>query len=338
MFALTIDLLTGQYVAKAYNDHNQYEWPPHPARLFSALVATWAEHEPESAWGLMEAQALQWLEEQEAPEIFASAIVGERSVVPVFVPVNDASVVNEPNRAELDATEQQLLDANEPSSKNKAEKAIEKTVKKYRDAVAKSIAAPAKFGKHDGAAGLRVLPETRGKQPRTFPLVVPECAQFAFCWPNVSLSDDLREALAGLMSRLVRLGHSSTLVRGGLEESSMPALTGRTTVFVPDAIGGTLTIRWVQKGQLDALVAAFHRHRETEPRVLPAAFMRYREGRAAAQTEIPSTVFGDELIIFTRVSGPRLPITSTAGLAKQVRRVVMSYADEPIDEMISGPL
>ncbi|MFN8876672.1 MAG: type I-U CRISPR-associated protein Csb2, partial [Gemmatimonadota bacterium] len=46
MFALRLDLLTGRYAATSFDDRRRAEWPPHPARLFSALVATWGEHEP----------------------------------------------------------------------------------------------------------------------------------------------------------------------------------------------------------------------------------------------------------------------------------------------------
>lgn len=54
MFAITIELLGGSYVATAYNDRDRGEWPPHPARLFSALVATWADGDPQSDEGLGE--------------------------------------------------------------------------------------------------------------------------------------------------------------------------------------------------------------------------------------------------------------------------------------------
>ena len=45
MIAIEVELLTGRYVATSFNDRRVPEWPPHPARLFSALVATAAEHE-----------------------------------------------------------------------------------------------------------------------------------------------------------------------------------------------------------------------------------------------------------------------------------------------------
>jgi CRISPR-associated protein Csb2 len=51
-----------------------------------------------------------------------------------------------------------------------------------------------------------------------------------------------------------------------------------------------------------------------------------------------SGVFGDDWIVLARVAGPRLPITSVAGLARQLRRALMSFADQPVAEVISGHL
>ncbi len=95
-------------------------------------------------------------------------------------------------------------------------------------------------------------------------------------------------------------------------------------------------IRWVGPGQLDRLSAAFELHRETEPRVLPARFFRYREGAREKAAPSPRPVFGDDFVVMSRVGGPRLPITSVVGVSRQLRRALLSYADEPIHEALSG--
>lgn len=85
-FGIEVNFLTGRYVATYFNDWQQPEWPPHPARLFSTLVEAWADSdEPDPT----ERQALKWLEEQEPPSIAAPDCV-RRKVVGHFVPVNDA--------------------------------------------------------------------------------------------------------------------------------------------------------------------------------------------------------------------------------------------------------
>jgi CRISPR-associated protein Csb2 len=338
MFAFTVDLLTGRFVAKAYNDHNRPEWPPHPARLFSALVATWAEGDPASPEGIMESHALRWLEEQGAPEILASGehSIAVRTVMSVFVPVNDASIVSAPDRAPLDEAETAVAEATDDKMRIKAEKDLVKQRKKFEENTAKAIATSLKIGKETVSSALRVLPDFRGKQPRTFPSITPESSTFAFCWPEVTLSDDVREALQRLASRLVRIGHSSTLVSAAIKEGPLAALRARTEIFVPDSVSGSKTIRWVTPGQFDVLLEAFERHQETEPRVLPAKFVRYREGTETISESAKQTCFDSEFIVFRRLSGPRLPMVSTVGLAKQFRRALMSHADQPIDEIISG--
>jgi CRISPR-associated protein Csb2 len=91
MLAVAIEFLMGRSVATSFNDRDQSEWPPHPARLFSALVS--AHHECGSI--MAEREALVWLERQPPPSLCASAS-RERTTVTVFVPVNDS---NEPHNA-----------------------------------------------------------------------------------------------------------------------------------------------------------------------------------------------------------------------------------------------
>ena len=76
-FGIEVNFLTGRYVATFHNDRRQPEWPPHPARLFSALVATWADaDEPDRS----EREALEWLEAQGHPAIAASCAVPRKVV------------------------------------------------------------------------------------------------------------------------------------------------------------------------------------------------------------------------------------------------------------------
>ncbi len=84
MLALRVEFLTGRYVAASFDDRDVPEWPPHPARVFSALAAALAEggDDPE------ERSALEWLEQQQPPAL----VVGDsfaRTTYESFVPVND---------------------------------------------------------------------------------------------------------------------------------------------------------------------------------------------------------------------------------------------------------
>ncbi len=335
MFGLVVELLAGRYAAAAYNDRSQAEWPPHPARLFSALVATWAEHEPRESAGESERAALEWLEQLEAPEIWADRTdrVAVRTVMPAFVPVNDEYEVSPVDTDKLQAAEVDAASAEGPG-RTKADKTVEKLRKKLLDDTAKAIAVPAKLAKE---GGLRVLPEHRGKQPRTFPVVVPETPLVAFAWPNATPSADVAAALSRLLARLVRLGHSSSMVRAFMATGDVLAKhRDSRRRFRPDDEAGRHVIRWVSPGQVGRLVQAYDLHRETEPRVLPARLVRYTElGEAEAARTIASS-FSDDWIVLERVDGPRLPITSGPGLARQFRRAMMACADQPVAPIISG--
>jgi len=85
MLALAWQYLTGRAVAKDITDGTQAEWPPHPDRVFQALVAAWGEHgeNPE------EAAALAWLCEREPPSISAPVDVQRPAAPKVYVPTND---------------------------------------------------------------------------------------------------------------------------------------------------------------------------------------------------------------------------------------------------------
>jgi CRISPR-associated protein Csb2 len=253
--------------------------------------------------------------------------------------VNDASQVTEPDREKLDAAEAALLTAQDAKQSAKAARDVEKLRAKHRTDTAKAIAVPAKFPTNP-RAGLDVLPDHRGKQPRTFPSAAPSRRAFAFVWPNAEPDEDLREHVAHLASRLVRLGHSSSQVcaRVVVDGSAIEALARSVATYRPDERDGDLILRWVAPGQLARLRAAFGQHRETEPRVLPARFVRYTSTPETTVRAIPRPHLSDDFVVFARSGGARLPITAVAGVARQLRRALMSVADQPVHPILSGHL
>ncbi|MBL8234562.1 MAG: type I-U CRISPR-associated protein Cas5/Cas6 [Bryobacterales bacterium] len=99
MLTIEVELLSGRYAATEHNDRSRAEWPPHPARFFSALVAALHGIEPVDA---EERRALLWLEQQGAPVLDVDTGVdeniGRRDVHSVFVPVNDVTLVGDRER------------------------------------------------------------------------------------------------------------------------------------------------------------------------------------------------------------------------------------------------
>jgi CRISPR-associated protein Csb2 len=84
VLTLEMELLTDVYRASLV-DQSAAEWPPHPERVFSALVQAWGDGGRRAE----EREALEWLEGLDAPEIEAGEVIHERTSPVVYVPPND---------------------------------------------------------------------------------------------------------------------------------------------------------------------------------------------------------------------------------------------------------
>ncbi len=88
MFGFEVEFLAGVSVAATPYSKEEAEWPPHPDRLFQALVSAWGRGEPPDD---NERKALEWLEALDMNALTISAPKGRpRDVVSVYVPPNDA--------------------------------------------------------------------------------------------------------------------------------------------------------------------------------------------------------------------------------------------------------
>jgi CRISPR-associated protein Csb2 len=84
VFALRVEFLLGRMTSQSVHDRDEPEWPPHPVRLFYALVATHFETGAEPA----EVRFLEWLEAQ-GPALLVASDGTRRVTVTHYVPVND---------------------------------------------------------------------------------------------------------------------------------------------------------------------------------------------------------------------------------------------------------
>lgn len=88
MFAIAWQYLTGQATATDPTNRLQAEWPPHPDRVFQALVAAWGERSCNES----EKCALEWIESLGPPMIAApDEDKVTHSILRTFVPVNDVA-------------------------------------------------------------------------------------------------------------------------------------------------------------------------------------------------------------------------------------------------------
>ena len=139
MLAIEIELLTGRYAATAHNDRERAEWPPHPARFFSAMVATLHDHEDIVP---AERAAILWLEQQGAPSLWVDleSRVGRRDIQDVYVPVNDISLELDKAIREFQEKAQSAKHRFESAQKSviEAEETIECIERDQRDRRAKA--------------------------------------------------------------------------------------------------------------------------------------------------------------------------------------------------------
>ena len=320
MLAIEIEFLTGRYAATAHNDRGHAEWPPHPARFFSALVAALHDHEPVDQ---AERAAILWLERQDAPSLRVDpeTKVGRRQVHNVYVPVNDITLGGD---EAIRQAERRLADTKTAAAKKKAQDAIVK-------ASHQALAIDEHPSKESIATATALIPERRTRQVRTFPDMLPETSSIAFLWCNADPAPH-RAAMDRLCSRVTRLGHSSSLVRCFLDDGEP------TPTLVPCA-EGEVVLRVVGPGQLERLENAFGNHRGELSRVLPARPQRYGQPiRDAKPLATATSVFSaTDWVLFERVGGARTVATCTTDLARALRRALIEiHGDQNLPASISG--
>ena len=338
MLAIEVELLGGRYVATAHNDRDRAEWPPHPARFFSALVAALHGNELVDE---CEREALLWLECQPPPSLDVDPSTahdcGRRTVLDVFVPVNDVSLLGD--------VEQQLRTARSVVASVEKEdqtpdvlrelKRARQTVVKEEKKLARVLSDqkyidenPSKISLATAAA---LLPDHRRiRQARTFPVVFPNRPWFAFVWP-VDAPPNIRSALDRLCDRVTRLGHSASLVRCVVTDE----------VLAPNLVPneeGDLVLRTVGPGQLARLEHEYQRHQAVEYRDLPAVPKRYGPPLATGQrVSYPESVFSDEWIVFERVGGARPMSSKGTDLSKALRAALFeSHGKGTLPPSLSG--
>ena len=326
-FGIEVNFLTGRYVATCYNDRRRSEWPPHPARLFSALVSVWADaDEPDAS----ERAALEWLEDHGAPAIAASSAV-IRNEASHFVPVNDTAVVNRSWYDRKAGTVGKLV-AHLHDDPAFSEGGTVSQATQVRDELVKERNVEIQVGRVGTASpssAIEMLPDRRLRQQRFFPSVTPDEARVTYLWDGHP-PGRLGEALDCLLYRVTRLGHSASLV--SCRVTSDPPEAN----LVPGEAGSSL--RNVRRGQLTELERQYARHHGLLPRALPYTDVRYRTvtGTLSLAPPYEPDTAGDWIVFEFAHDSRSMPATRTVELATVMRSTILHYAEDPIPEELSG--
>lgn len=176
MLAIKVEFLTGVCMATRHDDPSRStpEWPPHPDRLFSALVAAAADPTPNDPARIPElrAKALRWLLDpsQGLPHLAVSE-ARNRSAPDVHMPSNP-----------------------------------------YEDDVWGKPRAPGVRVLQASFDLRTLLPVYRGKKPLPIPAVVPDEPEAYFIWPNAEPGEHAK-VLCDICARVTYFGRSRSLVR-----------------------------------------------------------------------------------------------------------------------------
>ncbi len=280
MFGFRVTYLRGSVTAaniRTGNEKDAVEWPPHPDRLFCALVQAWGDlGESQSA-----REALEWLEGPDAPLIRCGTLLSS-VVVRRFVPVND----------EWDPVVKQGKRKGEP---------------------------------HPCITGTLI---GRDRKERRIPTGTLSDDTVIFWWPDKVATPQQYESLSGLAGAAASFGHSSSLVA----VEAMNSDEGLIPSWVPQP-GGSVSLRVPQPGRLSVLSKAF---RAQPKRLRPPESLWVSYGKPGSSEK---SARGDhrDLFVFRLVSDRApLPLEATHRVLSLWRRALLSKADQPVSEIISG--
>ena len=219
---LSIELLMRRAIIKQYDNHDQSEWPPHPDRVYMALVAAWSETGQEAS----QRAALEWLATLKPPTIAVSLETSERASFTSYVPVNDIEIKPANAPKETKASIKKYLALSDDEKQKEQEKRKKRFYSESRLVAAHSL-----------------LPENRLRQARTYPAVIPASPFIHLLW-DVEPPDDLLLKLEKICAAVTYLGHSATPVRMWIDNTEhKPTLVPcdaraicRLRVFISDRL------------------------------------------------------------------------------------------------------
>ena len=168
----------------------------------------------------------------------------------------------------------------------------------------------------------------RSRQPRNFPVAIPERDVVYLIWPDAELPAAAQRALDGLCRKVAAVGHSASFVQMWVEDH--PPDPDHVPTDLP---GARLRLRVPHPGRLDDLATSY----EAELRPTTAGWRGYGPpGRIEEGVYRRRSVFSPDPIVLRRVSGRWLGLESTLLLTETLRQAIIKHCPEPVPEWVSG--
>ncbi|MCD0462127.1 type I-G CRISPR-associated protein Csb2 [Roseiconus lacunae] len=184
-------------------------------------------------------------------------------------------------------------------------------------------------------------PWSRSKQPRYFPSAHIGDAPVKFVWPDVTLSDAESAALSKLLTRVVRLGHSSSLVQMWLDEPRDPGQSrsadpSERWTYVPDT-HGEFRFRVARPGTVSRLQSDFNgeaieRYAELLMELQKAKSAKQRTVAKERQKQLADEFPGGQ------PTSRRPVIRTTHGYRKERYRQTVDHSLTTIKETVFDPV
>ena len=174
--------------------------------------------------------------------------------------------------------------------------------------------------------GIRLLPERRSRQPRQFPVAIPHDPTVYLIWDADPPSDEVRRGLSALCEKVIRVGHSASLVQAWIEEGPV------APNLVPTDGATQLHLRVPGPGRLAHLEEQYRNGRRPER----SRWAGYARPSIEPDPAIAEPVFDTNLLVLRRTGGRLLGLESTLALTEVLRQTVVSLCPEPVPHWVSG--
>jgi len=328
---LTIHLhfLTDRCVATSVNARERPEWPPHPGRVYMAMVAAHFETDGTEDDKVAERAALQWLEALPAPHIHCLEC-NERSPVIFYVPVNDERL--KPNKAVLQSA---------PGLPRSRQPRSFPTVIPHRKALLNntdpdvSLEWPEHLGLNDHFQALDRLCHNVIRVGHSSSLVMAWAARGDFKSNN--LGWEPTDGNADISCRITTEGELDRLQTAC--QADRIELFGQLKTEIDSATGKAKS---APKARFEKEFEQPYKTNLRPPEPTPASLGMWQGYRKTGQSESKEKIhvnsyFEHDLIILAKHDGPILGVERTLGLTQALKRTMLSCINSPhIPAWLSG--
>jgi len=345
------EYLAGYAVATDPSSRERAEWPPHPARVFMAMAAAWFETAPPEAAAddataadhAAEGEALRWLETLGDPELWLppSEPGAERSVVTVYVPVNDKAG---PSAATL----QSVPSLNRPKQgRTFPKRHVGQTscylhwtgaeeVERYRDQLDRLCGKVTRIGHSSSLVRMWVADEPGTSSGTPLERWEPASAAAAVHCRRISRGTLDELPVRTGIPRIEAFAERVWAIEDA--EHRVAKAKARGNADVKKAANKSLKRA---KGVYEEAYGERYKKSATPPPRLRPQFGQWTGYRRADEHEAlsdrPHSRFDTDLLVLTRVDGPWLPVVSAVAVAEAVRGAVMKHSGiQPVPPWVSG--